>query len=54
MIWNDMSYNRPEIDIDHRDRLETEPEEIDEEDMLNEFIQTNTPVFDFNRCVLRT
>ena len=48
-----MSYNRPEIDIGFRDRLETEPEEIEEEDILNELNQTNTPVFHFDRCILR-
>ena len=52
VIWSDMSYNQPEIDIGFRDRLETEPEEIEEEDILNEFDKTNTFVFNFNGCIL--
>lgn len=52
MIWQDMSYNQLEPDIGFRDRLETEPEEIEEEDTLNELNQTNTPVFNWNGCVL--
>lgn len=47
MIWEDMSYNQLEIYTSFQNKLETEPEEIEEEDVFNEFDQTNS--FIFNR-----
>ena len=50
MIWYDMSYNQ--LDTDFLDKLETEPEENEVEDVVNEFNETNTPVFNSNRFIL--
>ena len=52
MIWYDMSYNQLNIDFLHK--METEPEEIEYEveDIVNEFNQTDTFVFNSNRCFL--
>ena len=52
MIWNDMSYNRPEIEVDFRDRLEIEPEYLDEEEVFDEFDKANTPVLHVNGRIL--
>lgn len=52
MIWNDMSYNRPEIEVDFRDRLETEPEYLIEEEVFDEFNKANTPVLRVNGRIL--
>lgn len=50
MIWYDMSYNQFEADFINR--LETEPEENEEEEVVNEFNQANTTVFNSNGCIL--
>ena len=44
-IWQDMSYNQ--LEPDFLNRLEPEPEENDEEEVLDEPDQTNS--FIFNR-----
>ena len=48
MIWYDMSYNRFENDFFYK--LETEPEENEEEEAIDEPDQTNS--FIFNRYEL--
>ena len=45
MIWYDMSYNQFEVNFFNK--LETEPEENEEEEAINEPDQTNS--FIFNR-----
>lgn len=52
MIWKDMSYNRPEIEVDFRDRLETEPEYLIEEEVFDEFNKANTSVLRVNGRIL--
>ena len=50
MIWYDMSYNQ--FDPDFLNKIINEPEDNEAEDVVNEFDETNTPVFHSNRCVL--
>lgn len=52
MIWEDMSYNQLEIYTSFQNKLETEPEEIEEEDVFNEFDQTNSFIFNRYECIL--
>ena len=50
VIWYDMSYNQFEPDFLNKIINELEDNEV--EDVVNEFDETNTPVFHSNRCVL--
>ena len=50
MIWYDMSYNQFEADF--LNRLETEPEENEEEEVINESDQTNSFIFNRYECIL--
>lgn len=53
MIWWDMSYNQSDIKSVLINKLETEPEEINNrEELWNELDKTNTFIFHLNRCFL--
>ena len=50
MIWYDMSYNQ--FDADFLNKLETEPEENEAEEVIDEPDQTNSFIFNRYECIL--